>query len=122
MSVVEKLFDPEVRAKVTWPYVRTMAANEFRDALRKSKRFPMEEFTDLIPEPGSREEWTLRCEVAALIDRLPPKERAVIYLRDIVGHTWEEIAEGFRHKSTKQVRLFRKRAIERVRAMTRSRQ
>src|SRR5690606_15217678 len=44
-------------------------------------------------EPGKGKEMELRMDVAAMLSSLPPKHREALVLREILGLSYEEIAE-----------------------------
>lgn len=77
-------------------WLKRMTANAAIDHLRKSKRFvdadPDAMFAGLdAPESGPAQ----KLDAAALLQRLPPRARAVVVLHQIEGYTHTEIAELF---------------------------
>jgi RNA polymerase sigma-70 factor (sigma-E family) len=76
-------------------YVRRMLVNEYLSWRRAAKRStPVADFPDhqVASQPDHAEQYTEAAAVAAELDRLPGKQRAVLVLRFYAGMSFAEVA------------------------------
>jgi RNA polymerase sigma-70 factor (ECF subfamily) len=90
------------RPQQTRPFVFTTARNTLIDRVRKEQVVPIEAVADLdalnmaADEPGPERITLARDElrrVQAALDRLPPRRRQAVYLRQVEGLSRREIAQ-----------------------------
>lgn len=87
MRGVRRLRDPEA----LFGWVRTIAVREaVRHAERDSRARPDDELLTRLPAPGDPE---VAADVRDVLDRLSPRHRAVLILRDMHGYTELDAAE-----------------------------
>ena len=72
------------------PWVFRIAHRASIDWLRRNRRMAILDDTDAVPAPLYEE---VRHAMRAIVHRLPPKERACIVLKDVLGFTLEETAD-----------------------------
>lgn len=80
-------------------YLRRTLANLAADHLRRRavrRRFSVQRSGDHRGQVSHEDEWTLREEVSALLDRLPPQQRVAVVMRFYVDATDVEIADVLR--------------------------
>lgn len=75
-------------------YVRRMVVNEYLSWRRTARRStPVADFPDhLQSQPDHAEHYPVAAELAAELDRLPGKQRAVLVLRFYAGMSFAEVA------------------------------
>ena len=78
----------------------TVTKNLALDSLRSKKRWNLQSneeeivLTDVLPTPAAATEMTdTLSQIHEIINELPPKQRQVMHLRDLEGHSYEEICE-----------------------------
>ncbi len=76
-----------------WGWVRTIAASKALMRLRRNRYRDTDELEDDAPMSGAgRQDYHLRMDLEAALERLPETSRAVVWLHDVEGYTHEEIA------------------------------
>ena len=74
-----------------WGWIRTIAASKALMRYRREKLREWEPLDDDVARPG--EDVPLRMDLEAALERLPERSRTVVWLHDVEGYTYEEIAE-----------------------------
>ncbi|HSR51288.1 MAG TPA: RNA polymerase sigma factor [Acidobacteriota bacterium] len=78
------------------PWLLTIVRNQAIDHLRKRNRRKAYDLPEVLPDRGAQrrtERGLLRMEIRRALDKLPPEQREIIYLKDYQGHSYAEIAE-----------------------------
>ncbi|HSR69183.1 MAG TPA: RNA polymerase sigma factor [Acidobacteriota bacterium] len=78
------------------PWLLTIVRNQAIDLLRKRNRRRSEDLPEVLPDRKAQsktEGGLLRMEIRNALDRLPPEQREIIFLKDYQGHSYAEIAE-----------------------------
>ena len=74
-----------------WGWIRTIAASKALMRLRRNKYRDTDELDNEAPS-SRRQDYHLRMDLEAALERLPEVSRAVVWLHDVEGYTHEEIA------------------------------
>jgi RNA polymerase sigma-70 factor (ECF subfamily) len=74
-----------------WGWVRTIASSKALMRLRRNRYRDTDDLEDDAPATG-RQDYHLRMDLEAALERLPEMSRAVVWLHDVEGYTHEEIA------------------------------
>jgi len=74
-----------------WGWVRTIASSKALMRLRRNRYRDTDDLEDDAPAIG-RQDYHLRMDLEAALERLPEMSRAVVWLHDVEGYTHEEIA------------------------------
>ena len=74
-----------------WGWIRTIAASKALMRLRRNKYRDTDDLDDEAPA-SRRQDYHLRMDLEAALERLPEVSRAVVWLHDVEGYTHEEIA------------------------------
>ena len=74
-----------------WGWVRTIASSKALMRLRRNRYRDTDDLEDDAPATA-RQDYHLRMDLEAALERLPEMSRAVVWLHDVEGYTHEEIA------------------------------
>jgi RNA polymerase sigma-70 factor (ECF subfamily) len=74
-----------------WGWVRTIASSKALMRLRRNRYRDTDDLDEDAAGPG-RQDYHLRMDLEAALERLPEMSRAVVWLHDVEGYTHEEIA------------------------------
>lgn len=75
------------------PWLKRVAANAAIDRLRRERAHLSEPVDEQMPGPDAGPQ--LRAETAALLQRLPPLTRTLLWLHEMEGWSHQELAERF---------------------------